>query len=173
MIKALGALAVLAIATPALASDLPSKKAPPAFAYPVAAAPADATGWYGALDAGVGYSVNSEKFKGTLGARGGYDFGPVRLEADYSRYGIRSGGANEFTGNVILQHRLGDFTPYVLGGGGIALVDSDFRFRDSLAVYRVGGGVRYSLAKFGLDRVELDARYVHSGAAQFAHATTD
>jgi opacity protein-like surface antigen len=167
---ALAALAAL-LPTAALASDLPSRKAPPAFVAPVAA---DTTGWYGALDAGALYSVNTEKFRGSVGARGGYDFGPVRVEGTYDHFGFaRRTGVEAFQGNVILQRRLGDFTPYVLAGGGLALNDSDFHFRDSTAIYNVGGGVRYDLGRFGLPRAELDVRYRHVGAAQFAHENKD
>lgn len=168
------AAVTIGLAVPALASDLPVRTRAPIFVPPVAVAP-DTTGFYAAINGGGLYSVNTpdNRWQGSLGVQAGYDFGLVRLEGTYDRFGFDKNGWNAFQGNAILQYHVGAFTPYVLAGGGLAVVDREFRFNDSLAIYNVGGGVRYSLAQFGLPKADIDLRYRHVGAAQFKHYNKD
>src|SRR3954470_13614858 len=99
--KALLAALALVLPTAALATDLPSRKAAPAFTAPVAVD--DGTGWYGGLNVGGNYSWNADKARASVGANGGYDFGAVRLEGTYDHFGSgRFGfdkGAEAFQGN--------------------------------------------------------------------------
>jgi opacity protein-like surface antigen len=169
------AAVTIGLAVPALASDLPSRTRAPLFVPPVAVVSADTTGFYAAINGGGLYSVNTpdNRWQGSLGAQVGYDFGMVRLEGTYDRFGFDKNGWNAFQGNAILQYRIGAFTPYVLAGGGLATVDRHFNFDDSFATYNFGGGFRYSLAAFGLPKADIDLRYRHVGAAQFAHFNKD
>lgn len=147
---ALGAgLALALLSSAAFASDLPARTAAPAPVF--TAAPAAVTGFY----AGVRGSYATELEKGAVGANAGYEYGNFRVEGDYDRLGLGKAGVNLATGNVIYGYKVGNLTPYVLGGAGLAGRDGDFRFDVNHAVYNVGGGVRFAVT----EKIELDARY--------------
>jgi opacity protein-like surface antigen len=148
--KSLGAALALAFMSSAvLASDLPSRAAAPAPVF--TAAPAAVTGFY----AGVRGSYATELEKGAVGANAGYEYGNLRFEGNYDRLGLGSTGVNLATGNVIYGYKLGNLTPYVLGGAGVAGKDGDFKLDVNHAVYNVGGGVRFAVT----EKIELDGRY--------------
>lgn len=150
MIKSLGMAALaLALSGAAMASDLPSRAPAPAPVF--AAAPAAVTsGFY----AGVRGTYATEAAKGSLGGNAGYEFGALRVEGDYDRLGLGKTGANLATANVIYGYKLGNLTPYVLGGAGVKSADG-FKADANHAVYNVGGGVRFAVT----EKIELDARY--------------
>lgn len=141
--------ALLLSTSMAVAADLPSRMAPPAPVF-TATAPAAATGFY----AGVRGSYATEFEKGAVGANVGYEYGSLRFEGAYDRLGLGKAGVNMLTGNVIYGYKLGNLTPYVLGGAGFAS-GQGFQFDVNHAVYNVGGGVRFAVT----EKIELDGRY--------------
>jgi Opacity protein and related surface antigens len=147
MKKIFAAIALTLFAGSAIAADLPKRVLVPA-SYTVAVDPNSITGFY--LGAGGGYAFNAENY--VFNARGGYDFGYVRLEADYDYLGNRHrDGLNLVTGNALFEYSFNRITPYALVGTGV--VFNEFGNREG--VYNVGGGVRYNVTS----NVEVDGRY--------------
>lgn len=153
-------IAAAFLSTTAFAADLPEIAPIPTAAPIVQADPNADTGVYVGARGG-----HAKEGKQTLiGGNVGYDFGRVRVEADYDRLLKKNGvEGNLVTGNVILENTMSNgVTPYVLAGVGVgypgkALDSKDFDKR--YGVYNVGGGLRYDVAKIGSTTMELDGRY--------------
>lgn len=143
------AVAFSLLAGSAMSADLPKRHVAPVAPMTTTVDPNAVTGFY--LGAGGGYAFNSNRYD--VNVSGGYDLGYVRLEADYDYLGKRNADAvHALTGNALFEYSFTNgFTPYVLVGAGVTF-DS---FADRVAVYNVGGGLRYSLTR----NLDLDARY--------------
>lgn len=158
------ALGLSLLASTAMAADLPRRSAPP---VPVFVAQ-PTTGFY--VGVRGGYAFTAEDY--VLGASVGYDFGAIRTELAYDYLGGRKDyvydygygyygratSINLLTGNLILEHTMGNWTPYLLAGAGVAFTNGNgygFRYDDTVGVYVLGGGLRYSITS----NLDVDARY--------------
>jgi Opacity protein and related surface antigens len=153
------AFAFVAIAsTPTVAADVPNRAALPA--RPVMVVPTFAkTGFYVS-----GHAGGATLGKGAVvGVGAGYDFGMVRLEADYDYLGGKKGvRGHMFTANAILEHDFDRFTPYVLAGAGFRFAD-DVKWNERIGVYVLGAGLRYAVT----DNLDIDGRYRYVAPFQF------
>lgn len=154
------AILVLSAST-AFAGDLPNKKATPTPpARPAVEAPAS---WYVGVNAGgnVKMDQNVQNTPAIAGGVVGYKINPMfaveaTVDHEFKKNGVAS--QTRAVGNVVVSP-IGSyfgFTPYVLAGAGVQKHEVRDSIRDgNKAVYNVGGGVKYAIAK----NWEADARY--------------
>lgn len=148
------ALALLASASVASASDLPSRKAPAAPALPtLAQAP-----FYAGVNVGANWSEDARVYSG--GAVAGWNVLPflaVEGTYDFSRPQAKVGGdwnyGNTFAVNIVPQYKIPNVNLTIYGIGGIGYrwnsVTSDY------SVYNIGVGAKYEFTP----SIELDVRY--------------
>lgn len=164
----MAALAVLAAGT-ALASDLPSKKAPvpPTFQRATEYEP------QGYVGVNAGGTVGSDRAY-TGGVVAGYNFTQY-LAAEYGYDYVRPTDVNgprdtknQVYVNALPKYRFGNtpFSVYALAGAGYSFNENT----KSGYIYTLGGGMKVDLSK----QLELDTRYKHvdyfSNAANVAKA---
>ena len=145
------AIALASMATVSFGADLPGRTAP---AAPAAAVVATPSFFVGARVGSLSDQIDSWNGRVTGGLTGGYevnDFVRVEGNYDYSHSDQVSNRNHIVTGNVIGQYKIGfGLVPYALAGVG-------YRWNDlkDEAVWNVGGGVRYDIAR----NIEADLRY--------------
>lgn len=147
-----------AIATSAVAADLPSRTtAPLPPQRPVATSDA---GFYAGVRGGIVFTDNI-----TAGVGAGYQFNRfVRAEGNYDYLNNDKNTTNGLSSSVVTGNLIGQYpfssvplTPYVLAGVG-------YRWSDAKnePVWNVGAGARYAVTQ----NVELDARYRYVSSFQ-------
>ena len=154
------AAAILALSvTSAFAGDLPSKKTTPT-PPPKVEAPAS---WYVGVNAGGAVKLDRTVTDNpaTVGGVVGYKWSPMfatEITVDEQFKKANQAAQTRVVANGVISPigAVYGFTPYALAGVGVQ--NHDFRdgVRDNnKAVYNVGGGVKYAIAK----NWEADARY--------------
>ena len=160
-------LAITSMSTSvAMATDIPSKR------NPVAPAPTfTKTNFY--VGGNVGGNFNDSRAY-SAGAVAGWNINPfLAVEGTYdvsrpqSKVTDKWNYGNTVMVNVVPQYKVpgSDFTVYALGGVG-------YRWNSlspDYAVYNVGGGVKYEIAK----NIELDARYRRIDSIEKVHRDVD
>jgi opacity protein-like surface antigen len=161
-------VALMAMTTAAFAADLPSRSEPKA---PAAVVSKSSTPFFVGVSGGSTTTDSTLDWSkiNNLGVRGGYEFNSfirTELTYDYTHKAVTVSGQERPTHlvatNAIAQYKFGPVTPYALGGFG-------YRFNKlkDEAVFNVGGGVRYDVAK----NFEADLRYRY--VADFDRARED
>jgi opacity protein-like surface antigen len=148
-------VALLAMSSVAVASDLPSRSSPKAPTVPVVT---HSTPFFVGVSGGSTALVGDEWSKiNNIGVRGGYQFNQffrAEVAYDYNHEAVTAAGEKSASHlvatNGIVQYNIGSFTPYALVGVGYRINDVK-----NEAVYNVGGGVRYNLLK----NFDVDVRY--------------
>jgi len=160
-------VAFFAATSMALASDLPSKKAPPA---PVAA-PASLSGWYVGVNAGALVGSNGYvKDSYSLGALGGYQINKyVAVEGTFDYFGPTAGqdSGQTLIANAVVGYpvAIGGYavTPYALGGVGLGWGSFGYVGSGKVdGVWNVGGGVKAAITR----NWEADLRYRYMNTFQ-------
>jgi outer membrane immunogenic protein len=153
-------VATLAMASAAIAADLPSRKTP---ASPMLTSTDLPTSWYVGVNAGSTAGTGKFTFDGARGVVGGvvgYEVNPfLSLEGDFTDRidGRHTRGGQMATANAIMQYTVPGtvFTPYALAGAGYGWNAYGDTKGKTAGLWNVGGGVRVALNS----NWDLDARY--------------